>query len=123
MRDHVVVEQLEIFGLASLRLPSHHTRVLGQRVDDCVFVFRAAAGVDASLGAERAALHERAFAVCDRVLHQNGVGQIPMNAGEVLEAEFVGAVHAVPHARFLHPTLRFYRLSLPPFGVSWLALY
>ena len=75
MCDHVVVKQLEIFG-GELAIAVPPNAIFGQRVGDGVFVFRAAAGVDASLGAEGAALHERAFAVCDRVLHQNGVGQI-----------------------------------------------
>jgi hypothetical protein len=67
--------------------------------------------MDAGFGAQRTTLHERAFAVSDRMLHQNGVGEIPMNAGEVLKAEFVGAVRAIPHTRFLH-----LRLPLLPVG-------
>src|SRR5262249_45106321 len=58
--------------------------------------------MDAGLGAEGAALHERAFAISDCVLHQDGVGQIPMNAGEILETELIGAIGAVPHTRFHH---------------------
>src|SRR5215472_13869812 len=108
MRDHVVIEQLEI-SLTEVAIAAPPNRILGERVDDNVFVLRAAAGMDAGLGAEGTALHERAFAISDRMLHQNGVGQIPMNAGETLETELVGTVRAVPHTRF-HLSLRFGRL-------------
>src|SRR5215469_3458165 len=105
MRDHIVIEQLEV-GAAEFAIAVPPHRVLGERVDDNVFILGAAAGVGARLGTEGAALHQRAFAASDRVLHQNGVGQIPMNAGEIFETEFVGAVGAVPHARFhLKPPL------------------
>src|SRR6516225_142970 len=101
MRDHVVMEQLEV-RLAEFAIAAPPHRILGERVDDNVFVLRAAAGMDAGLGAEGAALHERAFTISDRVLHQNGVGQIPMSAGEILETELIGAIRAVPHTRFYH---------------------
>src|SRR5262249_10025948 len=101
MRDHVVVEQLEI-GLAEFAIAAPPHRILGERVDDNVFVLRAAASMDTGLGAEGAALHERAFAISDRVLYQNGVGQIPMNAGEIVETELVGTIRAVPHTSFHH---------------------
>src|SRR6266566_1164778 len=121
MGDHIVVKQLEIFG-GELAIAVPPNAIFGQRVGNGVFVLRAAAGMDAGLGAEGAAVHERALAVCDRVLHQNGVEQIPTNASEVLEAEFIGAVRAVPHTRFLHPSLRFCRLSRPLFWLCWLVL-
>src|SRR5215469_4699489 len=105
MRDHVVVEQLEV-GAAELAIAVPPHRVLGEGIDDDVLVFGAAAGVGAGLGAEGAALHQRSFAVSDCVLHQNGVGQIPMNTGEIFETEFVDAIGAVPHTRFhLKPPL------------------
>src|SRR5260370_11561523 len=116
MCDHIVVKQLKVFG-GELAIAVPPNAVFGQRVGNGVFVFRATAGMDAGLGAEGAAMYERAFAVSDRVLDQNGVEQIPMNASKVLEAEFIGAVRAVPHTRFLHPSLRFCRLPRPP---SWL---
>src|SRR6266481_5192927 len=121
MCDHIVVKQLEIFG-GELAIAVPPNAIFGQRVGNGVFVLRAAAGMDAGLGAEGAAVHERALAVSDRVLHQNGVEQIPMIASEVLEAEFIGAVRAVPHTRFLHPSLRFCRLPRPPFWLYWLVL-
>src|SRR5580704_4887591 len=40
------------------------------------------------------------------VLDQHGVGQVPVDAGEIFKAEFVGAVRAVPRTRFLHLSLR-----------------
>ena len=104
--DEVVMEQLEI-GLAELAVAVPPDGVLGQRIDDGVLVLGAAAGMHAGLGAERAAVDEGAFAVGDGVLDQSGVGQIPVDAGEIFEAEFVGAVGAVSQTRFLHPCLRF----------------
>src|SRR6516225_8999407 len=101
MRDHVVIEQLEI-GLAELAIAVPPYAVLGQRIDDDMLVLGAAAAMHAGLRAKRAALHQRAFAISDRVLHQDGVGQIPMSAGEVLETELIGAISAVPHTRFYH---------------------
>ncbi len=105
MRDEIVVQQLEI-GLAELAVAVPPHGVLGQRVDHGVLVLRAPAGMHAGLGAKGAAVHQRALAVADGVLDEQGVGQIPMHAGEVFEAEFIGAVRAVPHSRFLHPSLR-----------------
>src|SRR6516165_2672395 len=138
MRDHVVIEQLEI-GLAELAIAVPPYAVLGQRIDDDMLVLGAAAGMHAGLRAKRAALHQRAFAISDRVLHQDGVGQIPMSAGEILETELIGAIRAVPHTRFHHlkpplwplgaapPGHWFvgliavsWRLFLAPFGISWL---
>src|SRR6516165_2132681 len=116
MRDHVVIEQLEI-GLAELAIAVPPYAVLGQRIDDDMLVLGAAAAMHAGLRAKRAALHERTFAISDRVLHQDGVGQIPMSAGEILETELIGTVRAVPHARFHHlkPALAACRGCLPAF--------
>ncbi len=58
---------------------SHHTDLLGLRVGDDELVLGAAAGVNAGLGAECAALDEEAFAVGNRMLGQDRVGQIPVN--------------------------------------------
>ncbi len=55
MRDEVVVEQLEV-RLAELAVAVPPDRALGQRIDDGMLVLGAAAGMDAGLGAERAAL-------------------------------------------------------------------
>src|SRR5580700_10459692 len=60
----------------------------------------------AGFGAERAAVDERALVVGDGVLDQHGVGQVPVDAGEIFKAEFIGAVGAVPRTGFLHLSLR-----------------
>jgi hypothetical protein len=51
-------------------------------------------------------MNHRALVAGDRMLDQSRVGQIPIDPGEILEAEFVGAVSAVPQTRFLHTDLR-----------------
>ena len=103
--DEIGKQSVELlFALLAIAVPPHG--VLGRRIDDRVLVLGRAAGVVAGLGAERAAVHERAFAVADGVLDQKSVGQIPVDAGEIFEAEFVGAVGAVPATRFLHRSLR-----------------
>ena len=38
----------------------------------------------------------------DGVLVERRFGQVPVDLGEVFETEFVGAIGAVPHTRFLH---------------------
>ncbi len=60
----------------------------------------------AGFGAKRAAGDDRRLAVADGKFVERGFGQIPVHAGEVFEAEFVGAVGAVPHTRLLHASLR-----------------
>ena len=104
MRNEVVIEQLKLLGreLAVILPPNS---LLGQRIADGVFVLRAAAGVDAGLGAERAALNERAFAGGDGMFVECGFSQVPMNRSQALEAEFVGAEFVVPQTRFLHRDL------------------
>src|SRR5580704_5150080 len=74
----------------------------------------------AGFGAERAAVDERALVVGDGVLDQHGVGQVPVDAGEIFKAEFVGAVGAVPRTRFLHLSLRLLARSLG--SIFWLDL-
>src|ERR1700681_1736888 len=101
MRDHVVKKQLEI-GLTELAVAVPPNGMFGQRVDDGVLILRTAAGMHAGLGAKSAALNQRTFPVPDRVLDQNGIGQIPIYADEIFEAEFVGAVRAVSDTRLLH---------------------
>src|ERR1700731_410000 len=70
----------------------------------------------AGLGAERAAVDERALTVGDGVLDEPGVGQIPVDAGEIFKAEFVGAVGAVLPTRFLHLSLRLLARSYDTFA-------
>ena len=104
MRDEVVVEQLEI-GLRDLAVAVPPDRALGQRIDDGMLVLGAAAGVDAGLGADRPALDEGGLAAGDGVLVELRRIQIPVDRSEVLKAEFVSAVGAVPQTRFLHESL------------------
>jgi hypothetical protein len=51
-------------------------------------------------------MDEEALAVGDRVLDQNRVGQIPVDRREVFQAEFFGAMRAIPQTGFLHASLR-----------------
>ena len=95
--EQIVEILLRHFAVA---VPPH--RILGERIDDGVLVLRRAAGVVAGLGAERAAFDQRGFAGRDRMLVERRFGQIPVDRGEVLKAEFVGAIGTVPHTRFLH---------------------
>src|SRR5262249_44672054 len=99
--EEVAEQQVELGGrqLAVLLPPD---RLLGGFVADDELVLGAAAGVDAGFGAERAALDDRALAVRNRVLVKRSLQQIPMDRREILEAEFVSAVGAVPQTRFLH---------------------
>ncbi len=101
MGDEIVVQQLEI-GLREPAVAVPPDSVLGERVDHRVLVLGAATGMDTGLGAQRAARDERRFAAGDGVLVERGLGEIPMNRGEILEAEFVGAIGTVSQTRFLH---------------------
>ena len=56
----------------------------------------------AGLGDESSAGRDLTFVVADRILVEPRLGEIPMQAREALEAEFVGAMGAVAHTRFLH---------------------
>ena len=93
-----VVELL--LGLLAIAVPPDD--VLGGRIDDGVLVLGRAAGVMSGLGAERAALHDRALARGDGVLVKHGRVEIPVDRGHILEAEFVSAECAVPQTSFLH---------------------
>jgi hypothetical protein len=37
------------------------------------------------------------------MLVEQRLGEVPVDCGEILEAEFVSAVSAVPHTLLLHP--------------------
>src|SRR6185369_12976744 len=101
MRDEIVIEQLEV-GLGDLAIAIPPDGVLGQRVDDGVLVLGRATGVHAGLRADRAALDQGGLPCCDGAFVERGRGQIPMYLAQALEAEFIGAVGAIPQARFLH---------------------
>ena len=76
--------------------------VLGRGVADRVLVLRRAAGMDARVGVDGAALDELRLAARDRVLVEAGSAEVPMHALEVAEAERVSAVRAVEDAEVLH---------------------
>src|SRR5262249_11010484 len=77
-------------------------RLLGVLIADDELVLGRAACMYAGLGAQRAALHHLRLAVPDGVLKKRRLGQIPMDRSQILEAEFIGAVGAVPQTGFLH---------------------
>ena len=106
MRDEVFIQALEI-GRRDLAVAFPPDRALGEIIDDGVLVLGRAAGMDAGLRAERAAFDHGGLAGRDGMLIEGRRGQIPMNRGEVLEAEFVGAVgccssNPSPARNFLH---------------------
>jgi hypothetical protein len=76
--------------------------LLGLRVADHELVLGRAAGVDAGLGAERAALDDMTFPGGDRVFVELLGGQIPVDAGQILQAEPVRAMRTVPKTRLFH---------------------
>ena len=106
MRDEISYRRWKFSARACDCLPTR--RAFRQLVADDELVLGGAAGMDAGLRAEGAALldHTR-LAGGDRMLIEGRRGQIPMNAGEVLEAEFIGAV-----APFLTPVSC--TIRLPP---------
>src|SRR4051812_2277138 len=62
--------------------------------------------MDAGLGAKRTAFDDVAFLGGQRVFVKLLGGKIPMDRSQVLEAEFLGAVSAVPQTRLFHASLR-----------------
>src|SRR5262249_41009417 len=80
--------------------------LLGAAVADDELVLGAAAGMHAGLGGKGAALHHLRFAPGNGVLVERGLAEIPVDRLESLEAEFVGAMGAVPEPRFFHRDLR-----------------
>ncbi len=109
LAPHVCTEILQqvlemLGGLFAVAAPPDG--VLGQRVDDGVLVLGRTTGVMSGLGAERAALNDRTLARADRVLVQHRRIEIPVNRGQLLKAELISAVSAVPHTRFLHKVLQ-----------------
>ena len=75
---------------------------LGLLVADHELVLGRAAGMNAGLGAEGAAFDHMALVRGERVFVKPLGGKIPMDRGEVREAEFLRPVRAVPQARFFH---------------------
>jgi hypothetical protein len=54
------------------------------------------------LGAERTALDDVTFARRDSVLIEDRRVEIPVDRGQIFEAEFISAVCAVPQTSYLH---------------------
>ena len=103
--EKILQQVLEVlFVLLAVAVPPHG--VFGRRIDHGVLVLRRTASVVSGFGAQRAAGDDGRLAVADGVLVERGFGQVPIDAGEILEAEFVGSIGAVSHTRFLHPSLR-----------------
>jgi hypothetical protein len=76
-----------------------------------MLILRRPAGVVTGFGAQRAAGDDIGLAVQKRVLVELGFGQVPVDAFEPRETEFVGAISGVPYTRFLHAILsRIWRL-------------
>ena len=99
--DEVVEQQLELL-LRELAVVVPPDRVFGRRIENDELVLGRAAGVGAGVGRKRAARRQHRLAAADRVLIERGLGQVPMNGSQALEAGLVGANGAVPHTRFLH---------------------
>ena len=89
-----------LFGHLAVVVPPH--RLLGERIDNRMLVLGAAAGVMTGLGAERPARHDRSFPCRNGMLVEQRLGEVPVDSGQILEAEFVSAVSAVPHTLLLH---------------------
>ena len=99
--EEVLVQQVEL-GRRELAVLVPPDRLLGVLVADDELVLGAAAGVDAGLGAQRAALDDLGLAVRDGVLVKGFRGEVPVNGSQVGKAEFVGAMGAVSQTCFLH---------------------
>ena len=101
MLDEVGKQIVEVlFRHFAIAVPPN--RIAGEIVDDGMLILRATAGVMAGLGAKRAACDQRRFARRDRVLIKCRLGQVPAYLGQIFEAEFVGAIGAVPYTLLLH---------------------
>ena len=99
--EEIVEQDVELLRrqLAVLLPPD---RLLGRLVANDVLVLRRAAGVDTGLGAECAALDDVALVPANRVLIELLGRQIPMDAGQILQAELVRAMGAIPKTRLFH---------------------
>src|SRR5262249_17524772 len=101
MREKVVVQEVELGGCElAVLFPPH--RLFGLLVANHELVLGGAAGVSTCLGAKRAAVHDEAFAIGNRMFVKRGLGEIPMDAGQTFETKFFGAMGAVPQSCFLH---------------------
>src|SRR5262249_39617530 len=103
VRDEILQQQVELGGVElDVLVPPH--RLLGRAVTDDELVLGRAAGMYAGLRRQRPAWNDRGLPVGDRVLIERGLGEIPVDRLETLEAKLVSAISAVPQPGFLHET-------------------
>src|SRR5579872_6647912 len=120
----VLRENLAAFGMGDeigeqcVEMRSRHgavivppDRALGRLVANDEFILRAAAGMNAGFGDQRAAGGDFRLAAAQGFAIKMGRSQIPMDGGKVLEAEPIGAV-----TRVENPALSHFRL--PRLGVA-----
>ena len=105
VRAEILEQIIEMLpALLAVTVPPHC--VFGRRIDYCMLVLGRSAGVMAGFGAQRAAVDDGSLAVADSVFVQRRRGQIPVYAGEILEAELIRPVGGISETRFLHASLR-----------------
>ncbi len=113
MREEVRQQIFEmLFALFAVAVPPDG--VFGRCVDDRMLVLRRAAGVMSGLGAKRAAGDDHRLAVANGVFVEGGFGQIPVNRGEIFEAEFIGTIRR----RSAYPFPALYPSATAPFVPS-----
>jgi hypothetical protein len=101
MGEEVTHQQVELFLSASSRCyPTR--RVLGLVIKDHELVFRRAAGVNASLGDQRAASGQRGFTSGEGILVKRRLVLIPIERLQAFEAERFTANGRIPDTYFLH---------------------
>jgi len=104
VRKEVLIQILEML-LAELAVAVLPHGFFGQGIDHRVLVLGRASGVVAGFRAERAAGDDLGFPIGDGMLVERGLGQIPVNLLEILEAECIGAKGFIAYARLLHENL------------------
>jgi len=107
VRKEILVQQLELLG-RDLAIALPPDGLFGQRIANRVLVLGRAPGMHAGLGAQRSCLHDRRFAIPDRVLIERRLREVPVNAGQLLKAELVSAMGAVAQTCFLHDPPRWH---------------
>src|SRR5437588_7680243 len=101
MGNEVIIERLELLGRdLAVSLPPHG--FFGERIADCVLVLGTAAGMGAGLRTQRSVRDDRSLTERQRMFVEARRFQIPVDRGEVPEAERLSAAGAVPQTRFLH---------------------
>ena len=101
MVDEIAEQRLEMLGRHRV-VAFPPDRVLGGRVTDDRFVFRAASGVGGGLGDERAALGDDRLVAADRFGVELRRVMVPVQSGEIAEAERLRAISGVEDASLPH---------------------